>query len=891
MALASGTRLGPYEIQSALGAGGMGEVYRARDTRLDRTVAVKVLPAHVATDPHLKQRFEAEAKTLAALSHPHICPVYDVGQQDGVDFLVMEYLEGETLAQLLTKGALPLAQALKYAVEIADALDKAHKAGIVHRDLKPGNIMLTKSGTKLLDFGLAKLHVSPVSALSALPTQDSPVTMPGTILGTLQYMAPEQLEGHEADARTDIFAFGAVVYEMVTGRRAFEGKSQASLIGAIMNSEPAPLAKLQPTSPPPLERLIKTCLIKDPDERWQSAKDIRRELEWIVGGDTKVGAVTPMASAPRPVAWRRAMPWVAGIAAASVLTGIAVWNLTRPESGSSPTVSRFVITPPESAPLTNLGGRNVIISPDGRRIVYVGEDAKRGRVLFVRDTDALEVRAVPGTENATDPFFSPDGAWIGFERGTALVKVAASGGPPVEIVDTGAGILGSAWGVDDTVIFAKDDGLYRVSAGGGGSVERLTPEAEASQGYISPRVLPGGKAVVFYLRKGSDWTSDRLAVLSLEAGEQRILIGGAAPLYASSGHLVFVRGTTLMAVPFDLERLEVTGDPVALLEGITRTGASTAQYWLSENGTLVYRPGTGAAGGRTLAWVGRDGGEEALAVEGRDYASPRVSPDGQRVAVWAAQDIWIYNLARGTTTRLTFDPATDAWPLWTPDGERVVFASNRSGNYDLYSRRADGTGPEERLTTGPQYEFPESWGNGGRDLVFLECRAASAGPCDVSVLSMAGERQTKVLLQTEFNEGSASVSPDGRWLAYDSNESGQPEIYVRPFPDVERGRWQVSTGGGTEPLWGPKGNELFYRTPTSLVVVPVQTGGSPTFGNARTLFNLGRYFAGLGHDFDIAPKGDRFILAAPIVPEGGASAQIVVVQNWLEELRRLVPTN
>ena len=582
---------------------------------------------------------------------------------------------------------------------------------------------------------------------------------------------------------------------------------------------------------------------------------------------------------------------VVAIVTVSVLTGVGVWSVTR-SSPSSLAVSRFVIAPPQSAALTQIGGRNVIISPDGRRIVYVGEDPKRGRLLFVRDIDALEGRAVPGTEGATDPFFSPDGAWIGFERGTALMKVAASGGPPVQIVDAKVNILGGTWGVDDTVVvFATDDGLYRVSAGGGGSVERLTAKAGATRGYILPHVLPGGKAILFYLRKGVDWASDTVGVLSLETGEQKILMGGGAPRYASSGHLVFVRGTTLMAAPFDLERLEVTGDAVALLEGIKRTGASTAQYELSGNGTLVYRPGTGAAGDRKLAWVGRDGREETLPLEPGTYGEARVSPNARHIALWASGDIWIHDLARSTTTRLTFDPANDTWPLWTLDGERVVFASNRSGNYDLYWRRADGTGPEERLTTGSHDEFPESWGNGGRDLVFMECRGSPSPTCDVSALSMTGQRQAKVLLQTQFSEQAAAVSRDGRWLAYDSNESGQYEIYVRPFPDVEGGRWQVSTGGGTQPLWGAKGDELFYRTTTSLMVVPFRTGTAPTFGKAATLFSLGRYFMG-GDDrqYDIAPKADQFILTAPVAPQGDAAGQIVVVQNWFEELKRLVPT-
>ncbi|MBI3049633.1 MAG: serine/threonine-protein kinase [Acidobacteria bacterium] len=864
----------------------MGEVYRARDTRLDRIVAVKVLPQHVAADSQLKQRFEAEAKTLAALSHPHICPVFDVGEQDGVDFLVMEYLEGETLAQRLTKGALPLEQALKYAIEIADALDKAHRAGIVHRDLKPGNIMLTRSGAKLLDFGLAKLKVSPVSALSALPTQDSPITVPGTILGTMQYMAPEQLEGAEADARTDIFAFGAVLYEMVTGRRAFEGKSQASLIGAIMSGEPAPIAKLQPTSPPALERLIQTCLAKDPDERWQSAKDIRRDLAWIADSRAPVSAPAPAVVAPRPAAWRRAMPLVGAALLGSAVTGLIAWGLNVLEPASSPMLSRFVIIPPESAPLSNQGGYDVIISPDGHRIAYLA-DAERGRMLFVREIDALEARPVPGTENAQDPFFSLDGAWIGFERGTALVKVAASGGPPLEIVDTGVGITGGGWGVGDTIIFATNDGLFRVPAGGGGSAERIAPGREGEQ-YLSPRVLPGGHAVIFHVRKAGDLSgeSDRIGVLSLETSDQRILLAGQNVFYASTGHLVFVRGTTLMAVPFDVDRLEVTGDPVALLEDIRRISA--ADFWFSENGTLVYVPGAGSAGGWALARVERDGREEALAMEPRNYTMPSVSPDGGRVAVVAAGDIWIYELRRGTTTRLTFDPASDVTPLWTVDGERVVFSSNREKTYDIYWTRADGTGTVERLTTGSQHEFPYGWGNGGRALVFNECRTPTqAGPCHISTLSTEGERQTKVLLQTKFNDVYPTVSGDGRWLAYESNASGRPEIYVRPFPNVESGQWQVSTGGGAEPLWGPGGKELFYRGPTGLMVVPVEAAAVPILGKPQPLFNLGRYAVSGGRDYDISPKGDRFIFAAPTRTERG---QIVVLQSWFEELRRLVPT-
>jgi eukaryotic-like serine/threonine-protein kinase len=894
-ALATGTTVGSYRIVGLIGEGGMGQVYRAQDTKLPREVALKILPDAFVHDLDRLARFRQEAHVLASLNHPNIATIYGFEDSEAVHALVLELVEGPTLADRIAEGAIPIDEALHIAKQIAEALETAHEQGIIHRDLKPANIKVRPDGTvKVLDFGLAKAlepMAAPGAGATASPTITSPAMMTGVgvLLGTAAYMSPEHARGKAVDRRTDIWAFGCVLYEMLAGKRAFGGETVSETLAGVMKTEPR-WSALPSETPAALRNVVRRCLEKDPRQRMRDIGDVRLALEGAFEtAAVRAGQGEAVVALPL---WRRALPLVMAIVTVSVVTGVGVWSVTRSEP-SSPAVSRFVITPPASAALTQLGGWDVIISPDGRRIVYVGEDAKRGRLLFVRDIDALEGRAVPGTEGASDPFFSPDGAWIGFERGTVLVKVAASGGPPVEIVDTGVNPTGGAWGVDNTVIFAKNDGLYKVSAAGGGSVERLTSKADAADaisGYIAPRVLPGGKAVVFYLRKGADWASDRLAVLSLETGEQKILIGGGSPLYASSGHLLFARGTTLMAAPFDLKRLQVTGDPVALLEGITRTGASTLQYDLSKNGTLVYRPGTGTAGGRTLAWVGRDGREEAISMEPGTYADWRVSPDGGRIAVWASGDIWIHDVARRTTTRLTFDPSADIWPLWTPDGERVVFASNRSGNFDLYWKRADGTGPEERLTTGSQHEFPESWGNGGRDLVFMECQSAQM--CDVSVLSMAGERQTKVLLQTKFNEQNAAVSPDGRWLAYDSNESGQPEIYVRPFPDVEGGRWQLSTAGGTEPLWGPKGDELFYRTPTSMMVVPVRAGATPTFGNAATLFNLGRYFiaVGGGRHYDIAPKADRFILTAPVAPEGDAAGQIVVVQGWFEELKRLVST-
>jgi len=692
--LAAGALVGSYRIIGLIGEGGMGQVYRAQDTKLPREAALKILPDALVYIPDRLVRFRQEAHVLASLNHPNIATIYGFEDSGAVHALVLELVEGPTLGDRIAQGAIPIDEALHIAKQIAEALEAAHEQGIIHRDLKPANIKVRPDRTvKVLDFGLAKA-LEPMAVagagVTASPTITSPAMMTGVgvLLGTAAYMSPEQARGKAVDRRTDIWAFGCILYEMLAGKRAFGGETVSETLAEVMKTEPR-WSALPSETPAALRNVVRRCLEKDPRQRMRDIGDVRLALEGAFEtAAVRAGQGEAVVALPL---WRRALPMVVAIVTVSVVTGVGVWSVTRSGPSGALAVSRFVITPPASAPLTQIGGYDVIISPNGRRIVYVGEDPARGRMLFTRDIDALEARAMPGTEGAADPFFSPNGASIGFERGTTLVKVATSGGPPLEIVNAGGGITGTTWGVDERLIFAKDDGLYRVSAGGG-SVQRLT---QAGQGYIAPHLLPGGKAVVFYLRKGADWASDRLAVLSLETGEQKILMGGGAPLYASSSHLVFARGTTLMAAPFDLERLEVIGDPVALLENVRRTGASAAQYWLSENGTLVYRPGIGAAGGRTLVWAGRGRGEEALAMEPRDYANPSLSPDGGRVAVWAGQDIWIYDLARSTTTRLTFDPALDVSPLWTPDGERVVFASNRAGNFDLYWRRADGTGPED----------------------------------------------------------------------------------------------------------------------------------------------------------------------------------------------------
>ena len=663
MPLEAGTQLGPYEILSPLGAGGMGEVYKARDTRLDRTVAIKVLLAHVADDPDLRQRFEREAKTISILNHPHICTLHDIGQQDGVDYLVMEYLEGETLAARLTKGPLPTDQVLRYATEIADALDKAHRKGITHRDLKPGNIMITKAGTKLLDFGLAKLRDPKTAGLSVSqrPTQSASLTGEGKILGTLQYMAPEQLEGKEADHRTDIFAFGAVLYEMATGRKAFEGDSQASLIGAILKDEPAPMSTLQPMTPPALDRLVKTCLAKDPEERWQSARDLQRELKWIADAGSQVGVLTQAAAMPQRGGWRRTMPWVAVVVLAATVGGMAVWNLKPSEPRPN---SRLSHLQPNDESFTRTAHPLVAVAPDGSAIVYVANNQ-----LFLRPLNALEARPIRGTDGSpTSPCFSPDGQSVGYwDAGDEqLKKIDISGGTPV-VLDSATNLRGASWEPDGTILYAKGDGVWTVSAEGGQPELVIPVEQGLAHG---PQMLPDGHTVLFTLlsaQTGVSWEGAEIVVHDLESGSREVLLTGEDGRYVPTGHLVYAVDTTLFAVPFDAARRQVTGGPVPIVERVrwevwVAGNTATANYGFTRDGTLVYVHGPEerfATVPRDLVVVDREGVARPVTDERRDYWRPTISPDGTGVAVEVfdgeARHIWIVNLEAGVSTQLTFE--------------------------------------------------------------------------------------------------------------------------------------------------------------------------------------------------------------------------------------------
>src|SRR3984893_12581049 len=895
MTIAAGRRLGPYEILSAIGAGGMGEVYRARDTRLDRIVAIKVLPTHLADRSDLRDRFEREARTIASLNHPHICTLHDIGQQDGIDYLVMEYLEGETLAQRLLKGSLPVEQVLQFAIEIADALDKAHRKGVTHRDLKPGNIMLTKSGTKLLDFGLAKLRqdAAPVTPLSELATVNDPLTAQGTIVGTLQYMAPEQLEGKEVDARTDICAFGAVVYELATGKRAFEGKSQASLIAAILEREPPAMSSLEPMTPPALDRVVKKCLAKEPEKRWQAASDVCDELKWI----TETGAQTGASAGATAGRGRLARRWVlAGLVsclALAIMVWIAAGNLWRSPALRPAPVSRSVFSLPPGEQLAGLTQPAVALSPDGTYMVYV---ASRSGVqqLYLRTMDSFDAKSVPDTEGASSPFFSSDSKWIGFlAKGSTLKKVAVTGGVAATLSIVGGGsMLGATWG-DDMIVFQDQitGSLWRVSATGGTPQRIYT--LNLKKGEVSnrwPDFLPGANAILFAGHGNViNWYDAQLGVYDFGTNQRRELVsnGGTAPRYAPTGHLLYARAGTLVAAPFDPKRLELTGAAIPVIEGVMEFSATgVSQYSVSDSGSLAYIPGGNQASERSLIWVDRNGVEKPLALPARSYSNPPISPDGRRVAVAITESgsyIWIYDLERGTLSRLTFETNGNLNPAWTPDGKRVVFQAGSPSN--LFWQPADGSGKAERLTTREYRDAPNSWSPDGQQLAFSEISPTTA--MDIWVLR--SDRKAQPFLQTSFNEGAARFSPDGHWLAYVSDESGRYETYVQPYPGPG-GKWQVSTEGGTEPVWNRSGRPLFYRGGDKMMVVDIATQPSFTVGKPRMLFE-GQYLptTGTSPDYDVSPDGQRFLMLKPAEQAQAAPTQINVVLNWFEELKQKVP--
>jgi Tol biopolymer transport system component len=881
-----GRELGSYQIISLLGAGGMGEVYRARDTRLDRIVAIKVFPQQFANQTDLRERFEREARAIASLNHPHICVLHDVGRQDGMDYLVLEYLEGETLADRVKKGPLPLVEVLRYAVEIADALDKAHRKGITHRDLKPGNIMLTKSGAKLLDFGLAKLGriAGQAKSLSELPTEKDAITAQGTILGTLQYMAPEQVEGKQVDARTDIFAFGVVIYEMATARKAFEGQSQGSLVAKILDAEPIPMSSLQPMTPPALDHLVNRCLAKDPDERWQSAKDICEQLRWISGS---IPASAEVKSVPAYKNWRKTLAWTAMGVVACAIVGIFAWMY---KPAPTQPVTRTVINLAPGQQLAGLeNGPAVALSPDGTHLAYV---ARQGgtQQIYLRAMDSLEARPIPGSEGAVNPFFSPDDQWLGFFASGKLNKVSVSGGAAVILGDAG-NPRGASWGSQGIIAFTPSPTSLLLQAPGAGGVERwLIRSKEVGNGEQWPEFLPGGKAVLFVA--GTSGSDSGVAVQSLGTGERRDLIPGATqPRYASSGHLVYGQRGSLLAVPFDPQRLAVTGGPVPLVDGVLQSPISGAtHYSIANNGSLVYVLGGVRSIQRRLVWVNRNGAEQPLGAPARAYQYPRLSPDGRRIAVGINEQdfqIWLYDVSQEMLTRFTFAGNFNNSATWTPDGKRIAFMSNSDGPSNVFWQLADGSGSPERLTTGVNRQIPQSWSPDGQKLAFFQINPNKE--TGIWMLRMS-DRKAQPFVEAAFDAMTPRFSPDGSWLAYVSDESGRGEVYIQSYPGPG-GKRQITTEGGTEPVWNPNGREMFYRSGGKMMAVDIATQPSFLVGKPRLLFE-GPYLPSplAPPNYDVSPDGQRFLMVKPAEQEQAPPTQINVVLNWFEELKRRVPT-
>ena len=890
-----GKTLSHYKVLEKIGQGGMGEVYRAEDTNLSRDVAIKVLPEQFTKDPQRLARFEREAKLLASLNHPNIAAIYGFEEADGVRFLAMELVEGETLAERVAKGPLPVEEALEVCRQIAEGVEAAHEKGVIHRDLKPANVKVTPEGkVKILDFGLAKAFEEEVPAadISQSPTLTEEMTRAGVILGTAAYMSPEQAKGKEVNKRADIFAFGAVLYELLTGKRAFQGETITETLAKILEGEPNWKALPQNT-PIRIRELIEDCLEKAPDDRLTDIGNARIQINRALKEPVTASPTDPT-RVVQPTRRLRAME----IGLAVVVTGLVAWILTRP-SPPEQSLNRFVITPPSTAPLENAVQNELAISPDGRHFVYraVGEATT---LLSLRSLDDFVDRPIPGTEGGFSPFFSPDGESVGFFTTDGLKKMSLAGGSPITLSSARSGGRSASWS-EDTIVFAavhdSGQGLYRVSASGGEPEILATPDLDSGEiQYTSPRILPGGKAVLFDMEFAANYHT---AVLSLDTGEKRIIVeGGRQPTYLATGHLIYEQAGTgnLMGVPFDLTSLDVTGDTVSVFQGVRRTTPGQVDYAISENGTVVYVPGLGAAHQHTLVWVDRDGNETSVTNEKRDFSAPRISPDGKRFTINVRdtsgnRNVWIYDLEAGSLNRLTFDERSNGSPAWSPDSKWLAFQSGSPGNFGIAKQPVDRSSPQERLTSTPNRQNPSSWSPDGKLLAFSENPRPSV---DIGILPMEGDGEPQYILTSSANECCPKFSPDGKWLAYVSDELGRPNVYVRPFPEPDV-KWLISAEdlGGGQPVWSPDGTELFYRSGIKTMVVSIQTQDQTlNLGSPRVLFE-GRYVSHSstpGYQYyDISPDGKRFLM----MKEEAALEQsrINVVLNWFEELKRLVPTN
>ena len=890
MSLQVGSRLGHYDVTALIGEGGMGQVYQATDTKLKRQVALKILPEAFSADPERLAGFQREAEVLASLNHPNIAAIHGLEESDGIRALVLELVEGPTLADRIKRGPIPLDEALPIAKQIAEALEAAHEAGVIHRDLKPANIKVKDDGTvKVLDFGLAKAFQPDASdpSLSQSPTISltAAATQMGMVLGTAAYMAPEQASGKVVDKRADVWAFGVVLYEMLTGTRPFVGNDVSKTLARVIDRDPD-WSALPKNLPPVLGTFLRGCLEKDPRERVRDIGDVRLAMKGAF--EAAVGRST--APTLQPASWRQALPpAIAASVIVGVVTGIAVWTFKA--SPVAPIV-RFEISPAE--PMTfPRAARALTLSPDGTRLVY-----EANQQLYSRRLDQLQAAPIRGSEGGTAPFFSPDGQWMGFFTGTQLKKVPINGGAPITLCDVLAGLSGT-WGADGTIVYGRvgPTGLSRVSAAGG-TPEAFSTRKEGEVDHDYPDFLPGGDAVLFTISQTGSWDDAQLVVQSLDTGERHVVLeGGFYGRFVPTGHLVYARAGGLMAVPFDLGTRRVTGDPAPIVEGV-RQANSGVQFAFSDGGMLAYVPG--AFGGtelRQLVWVDRNGEEEPIGMPPRAYNQPQLSPDGRRLVVdtppGGDDELFLYDLETQVEEQFTFEAASDYRPIWSPDGLQIVFSSDRHGGpANLYVKPADGSGTAERLTSSPVRQWATDWADNGETLILVELDADTGA--DLLTLRFGADAEPESLLETVANELNPAISPNGRWMAYRSAESGEPQIYVRPFPDASSGGQRlISDGRADDPLWGPDGRELFYLTPEAAMVVPVETGDSFQRGTPQRLFSMSAYFEGLGFNWDISPNGRRFLMVKRAEPtsEDSASDEIIIVQNWFEELKRLVPVD
>lgn len=904
MSLAPGTRIGAFEVTGLLGVGGMGEVYRANDSRLKRAVAIKVLPASVANDPRRVARFQREAEILAALNHPNIAHIHGLEQSDGALALVMELVEGPTLAERLASGALRFDEAMAIARQIAEALEAAHEQGIIHRDLKPANIKLRDDGTvKVLDFGLAKAlepvigdRTSGLDNVVSTTFMSPTATAAGMILGTLAYMSPEQARGRPASRRSDVWAFGLVLYEMLAGRPAFAGGDSSTTLASLLkddvnwNALPAGL-------PEAIQRLLRRCLEKDTNRRLSSMSDARLELDEVSHPTRDRRDARPVAA----VGWRQLAPAMAVAAAVTALAAaLAAWALTGAEPPSGRQVIRTTIALPAELPLTTspqTSTRVFAVAPDGSFIVY---RAGRDGGLVIRRFDRLEGTPLPGINDVLDVAISPDSQWITYVQGSSLKKVAVGGGTPVTLANIGELARGIAWTDDDVLVIGTTHpslGLRRVPAGGGVLTKLTAPDSSQGElGHVLPSALPGGQAVLFTTVAARP-EDTAVAILDLQTGERKTLLkGGRDARYMPPGHLVYATGEGVSAVAFDLAQRAVVGNPVRMIDrvGAAATGALNAA--VTRSGMLVYlSEEVGDDAPRSLVWLDRQGRETPIPAPRRAYETVRLSPDDTRAAVAIRdrdQDIWIWDFARRTLARLTSDPAADIAPAWTRDGRSVLFASTRTGIYQVYSQRADGTGPPMRLSDGEDSQLPDGMTPDGAFVVGRAVRPATQA--DIVRFAMSDGRivTAENLIATRFDEWNADVSPDGRFIAYQSNESGRLEIYVQPYPGLADGRWQVSQTGGSQPQWTRGGRELIYVDAAGRLssVTFESHGATVDLGHPVWLFTP-QYSVQLDSSFrsyDVSRDGQRFLMLTDAAEAARASG-LVVVQAWVEEVTKLLP--